>query len=309
MNGTTMGEYLGWTLALRICTMGWMMERQGDADAGREFADSPHGRAMLAAMRELALMLWPNRTDETQYFRILNHLRGTEPGAASAVPARDVGLLVIRPTHSLLGNPPYELVTALTLAQVADRIWNYLAAEKAPDTVLTHHLSGGGRQATDGLRVPGPGTPWTIRECIADVWRGLVGQADDAAADVAVRLQAADAAACLLLVGRARRGDAIVPHTPSPETVGLATDRLVRVAAGPWLDRLHRYAATDGRPLGDVLALRAEARPEGSDADSRWRSELCAAAQLWNARGLPVGLRIGSLEDGKPALSVGLGIP
>ncbi|MCY4522250.1 MAG: hypothetical protein OXC13_15920 [Caldilineaceae bacterium] len=89
----------------------------------------------------------------------------------------------------------------------------------------------------------------------------------------------------------------------------MACDRLARVADGPWLDRLRGYAATDARPLGDVLALRAEALPEAGDADRRWRTELCAAAQLWNARGLPVGLRIGALADGEPALNVGLRVP
>lgn len=273
MNGTTMGEYLGWFLALRICTLGWMMERQ--ADGGREFVASPQGAAQRAYMRELGLVLWPNLDDPGEYLRVVDELRGLGPRTAEAAPVRDVGLIVTRPTHSLLGNPPTELFAEATLAGVAHRIWCYLAADKAPDTVLTHHLAGGGRQSTDGLRIPAPGKPWTIREHIADTWRRQLDLLDETA-DVSIRLQAADAAACLLLVGRAWSGDRLVPHTPSPETIGLACDRLARVANGPWLERLRGYAVADRRPIGDVLALYGKTSPivARETPAGRWQAEI-----------------------------------
>ena len=309
MNGSTMGEYLGWSLAIRIGTLGWMMERQ--ADGGREFVDSPQGAAQRAGMRELGLVLWPNRVDPDEYLRVVDELRGLGPRTTCddvRPPGPDVSLIVIRPTYSLLGNPPAELFVEPTLAGVAHRIWCYLDADKTPDTVLTHHLAGGGRQPTDGLRVPAPGKPWTIREHITNTWRRQLDLLDETA-DVAIRLQAADAAASLVLVGRAWSGDRIVPHTPSPETIGLACDRLAWVANGPWLERLRGYAVADRHPLGDVVALHGEApsiAARETDPTARWQAEIQAAVSLMLERGQPVSLRIGVRDNG-PVLNMGLG--
>lgn len=315
MNGSTIGEFLGWRLANQLCSLQLMAEQDPDFDP-----DSAHVQRMLRFADNLTTVLWPevhlDLGDDLPpaYGQALARLHG--PGEPMQRPAGESlreGVVLWRAERSLLREPPPGLGNAANLPYVAHRLQILLADGELPTAALACHIEGGGREASDGLRTPLKAEQWTLREYVARTYYTLANNLRRPGRDqFLARIDAGEAAASLLLYAWQRRPDAeAVRHQQSPADISLACLRLAEglgprdetaAALAPPIERLRVYAGIDGWPLADVLELPAVGRQPVRESDSdfndrarlrEWDEELTQATKIKIDRGTPFSMKIG----------------